>query len=96
MGPAELANDQRTVFACQYALLVVSEAAKRLGPKADQLCPGPPWRDIGGIGNRLRHAYDQLDFALIWKVYQDDLPPLKEAVTVALQRLKDNQSPPPA
>ncbi|HMC62119.1 MAG TPA: HepT-like ribonuclease domain-containing protein [Candidatus Solibacter sp.] len=33
MGPVELQNDQRTVFACQYALLVISEAAKRLGLK---------------------------------------------------------------
>ena len=68
MGPAHLANDQRTVFACQYALPVVSEAAKCLsGCRRERLCPGVPWRDIRGIGNRLRHAYDQLDFALIWK-----------------------------
>lgn len=94
MGPSELADDQRTVFACQYALLVISEAAKRLGPQAAQLCPGVPWRDIRGIGNRLRHAYDRLDFALIWKVYQDDLPALKTAVAAALERLKNEQNPP--
>lgn len=87
MGPADLQDDRRTLFACQYALLVISEAAKRLGPKAEELCPGFPWRDIRGIGNRLRHAYDMLDFALIWKVYQDDLPPLKAAVSYALARL---------
>ncbi len=28
-----------------------------------------------------------LDFALIWKVYQDDLPPLKAGITAVLQRL---------
>jgi uncharacterized protein with HEPN domain len=89
MGPADLANDQRTLFACQYALLVISEAAKRLGPQAERLCPGVPWRDIRGIGNRLRHAYDQLDFALIWKVYQDDLPTLKTDVAAALERSKN-------
>jgi uncharacterized protein with HEPN domain len=89
MGPVELHNDQRTVFACQYALLVISEAAKRLGPQAPILCPGIPWRDIRGIGNRLRHAYDNLDSMLIWKVYQDDLPPLKVAVTAALERTKN-------
>jgi uncharacterized protein with HEPN domain len=36
MGPVELHKDQRTVFACQYALLVISEAATRLGPRAQQ------------------------------------------------------------
>jgi uncharacterized protein with HEPN domain len=93
MGPAELHGDQRTVFACQYALLVISEAAKRLGSQAQQLCPGPPWRDIRGIGNRLRHAYDNLDSMLIWKVYQDDLPALKVAVTAALERMKNTPTP---
>jgi uncharacterized protein with HEPN domain len=88
MSPVALAKAQRTIFACHYALLIISEAAKRLGPKADELCPGFPWRDIRGIGNRLRHAYDMLDFALIWKVYQDDLPPLKTGVAAALERLK--------
>ncbi len=88
MSPVDVAKDQRTVFTCQYALLVISEAAKRLGPKAEELCPGFPWRDIRGIGNRLRHAYDMLDFALIWKVYQDDLPPLKIGIATALERLK--------
>lgn len=94
MGPVDLQNDRRTIFACQYALLVISEAAKRLGPRAELLCPGFPWRDIRGIGNRLRHAYDILDFALIWKVYQDDLPPLKASVAAALERLANPPAPP--
>jgi uncharacterized protein with HEPN domain len=96
MGPVDLQHDRRTIFACQYALLVISEAAKRLGPRAEELCPGFPWRDIRGIGNRLRHAYDMLDFALIWKVYQDDLPPLKASVAAALVRLGNPPEPPPA
>jgi uncharacterized protein with HEPN domain len=95
MGPVDLHDDRRTIFACQYALLVISEAAKRLGPRAEELCPGFPWRDIRGIGNRLRHAYDMLDFALIWKVYQDDLPPLKASVAAALVRLANPPEPPP-
>jgi uncharacterized protein with HEPN domain len=90
-SPVDLAKDQRTVFACQYALLIISEAAKRLGSKAEELCPGFPWRDIRGIGNRLRHAYDMLDHALIWKVYQDDLPSLKIGVANALERLRTNR-----
>jgi uncharacterized protein with HEPN domain len=95
MGPVDLANDQRTVFACQYALLVISEAAKRLSTKAEELCPGFPWREIRGIGNRLRHAYDMLDFSLIWKVYQDDLPPLKVGVQAALERFRNRLQEPP-
>jgi len=43
----------------------------------------------GYSGHRqpLRHAYDMLDAGLIWKVYEDDLPPLKAGVAAALVRL---------
>ncbi|HUQ94738.1 MAG TPA: HepT-like ribonuclease domain-containing protein [Bryobacteraceae bacterium] len=30
MGPVDLHNDRRTLFACQYALLIISEAANAL------------------------------------------------------------------
>lgn len=88
LGPLELSKDDRTVFACHYALLVISEAAKRMGIQAELLCPGIPWRDIRGIGNHLRHAYDNLDSMMIWKVYQDDLPVLKTSVQQALVRMR--------
>ena len=92
-GSIDIAKDERTLFACQYALLIVSEAAKRLGHDAEKLCPGQPWRDIRGIGNHLRHAYDTLDAMLIWKVYQDDLPSLKAAVLNALQKMEESERP---
>jgi uncharacterized protein with HEPN domain len=92
-GPLDVARDDRTLFACQYALLIISEAAKRLGGQADVLCPGQPWRDIRGIGNHLRHAYDGLDAMLIWKVYQDDLPSLKASVSEALDRIHGSKPP---
>jgi uncharacterized protein with HEPN domain len=47
--------------------VIISEAAKRLGDDAEVLCPGQRWRDIRGIGNHLRHAYDNLDALLIWR-----------------------------
>ena len=83
----DIAEDERTLFASQYALLIISEAAKRLGDDAEVLCPGQPWRDIRGIGNHLRHAYDNLDAVLIWKVFHEHLPALKAAVSAALERL---------
>ena len=34
----------------------VCEAIYRLGDKAEALMPGQPWREIRGMGNRLRHG----------------------------------------
>jgi uncharacterized protein with HEPN domain len=72
----------------QYALLVISEAARRLGDDADTLCPGMPWDDIRGIGNWLRHGYDRIDPGIIWNTAKKDLNELQRAVASAVQKLK--------
>ena len=65
-------------------LLVISEAAIRLGGEAEARCPGLAWRDIRGIGNWLRHQYESIELPVVWKTVRDDLPPLKAAVLRAL------------
>ena len=49
-------ENEQTVFAVQYALLVISEAAIRLGELADHLVPEQPRRSIRGLGNWLSTA----------------------------------------
>ena len=76
--------DAKTAAAVERKLLVISEAAIRLGEEAETLCPGLPWRDIRGIRNWLRHQYDAVDPEAIWQTVVDDLPPLQAAVIQAL------------
>jgi uncharacterized protein with HEPN domain len=78
--------DSKTIAAVERKLLVISEAAVRLGDQAEALCPSLPWRDIRGIGNWLRHQYDHVDFETLWNTLEDDLPPLRIAVPEALSR----------
>ena len=77
-------EDPKTVAAVARKLLLVSEAAMRLGEDAERLCPGLPWHNIRGIGNWLRHRYDRVDVETVWNTVVDDLPPLKSAVLRAL------------
>jgi len=51
-------EDPKTVAAVERKLLLISEAAQRLGEDAESLCPGLPWRNVRGIGNWLRHRYE--------------------------------------
>lgn len=74
------------VAAVERKLQIISEAAIRLADEAERLCPGVPWRDIRGIGNQLRHAYERIDLATIWNTVTDDLPALKAAVEATLKR----------
>ena len=80
-----LRSNPMAVAAVERKLQIISEAAIRLREEAEILCPGQPWRDIRGIGNQLRHAYERIDLVTIWSAVTDDLPPLKAAVQRALQ-----------
>ena len=83
-------EDPRTIAAVERKLLVISEAAIRLGQEAELRCPGPPWADIRGIGNWLRHQYDAVELPVVWKTVRDDLPPLKTAVLRTLAQLQES------
>jgi uncharacterized protein with HEPN domain len=72
------------IDAVERNLQKISEAAIRLGEKAETLCPGIPWHNVRGMGNWLRHQYDAIDLEIIWVTVTDKLPELKAAVKLAL------------
>lgn len=76
--------DPKTVAAVERMLLIISEAAIRLGAAAEVNYPGVAWRDIRGMGNWLRHQYDRVELPVIWRTVEVDLPPLKRVVFAAL------------
>jgi uncharacterized protein with HEPN domain len=84
------ANDQ-VIFAVKYALVILSEATAKLGDIATDRWPNIPWREIRGLGNRLRHDYEVVDLARIWLLIKRDLPPLKAACQDALQMLSQER-----
>jgi uncharacterized protein with HEPN domain len=83
--------DPKTIAAVERKLLLISEAAVRLGDDAERLCPGLPWRNIRGLGNWLRHRYDRVDVETVWNTLIDDLPPLRSGVLRALTPRSENE-----
>jgi hypothetical protein len=61
----------------EHKLQIISEAAIRLGSEAGEQFPGPDSRNIGGMGNWLRHQYERIELSVIFKSIKDDLPALK-------------------
>jgi len=49
--------------------------------------PGQPWADIRGMGNRLRHACDQISAEVVWGTVRYELPTLVFAARQALAKL---------
>jgi uncharacterized protein with HEPN domain len=78
-------SDAKTSAAVERKLLVISEAAVRLGDQAPVVGPDVPWHKIRGTGNWLRHQYERVDPEIVWRTVIEDLPPLKAAVLRALK-----------
>jgi uncharacterized protein with HEPN domain len=80
-------HDDKTIAAVERKLQIITEAAFRLGEHAELLCPGIPWRNIRGTGNRLRHQYDRVDLETVWITATIDLSTLKASVSNAIASL---------
>ncbi|WP_165421463.1 HepT-like ribonuclease domain-containing protein [Bradyrhizobium sp. Leo170] len=66
--------------AVERGIEIISEASRHLGNDLKAQHKDVRWKDIAGIGNILRHDYQRVDAAIIWKAVKDDLPPLKAAL----------------
>jgi len=84
-------ENEQALFAVEHALLIISEAAAKLGALAVELCPDIPWADIRGLGNRLRHEYHTVDVVRLWRLVERDLPILKAAAPAAMRKLEGNK-----
>jgi uncharacterized protein with HEPN domain len=88
-------SNPMAVAAVERKLQIISEAAIRLADEGERRCPDIPGRDIRGIGNQLRHAYERIDLSSIWNTVMDDLPALKAAVEDAVKAPPSNPKDPP-
>ncbi len=77
---AQFAESRTLQYACQYALLVVAEAANHLPQPLRDSAPEVPWRSIISIGHKLRHEYHRIDNEIIWDTIVNHLTKLEGAV----------------
>jgi uncharacterized protein with HEPN domain len=67
-------------YATIRALQVMAEATKRLSPARKATHPEVPWRQIAAFRNVLVHEYARVDIDAVWRVLEQDLPTLEQAV----------------
>ncbi len=56
-------------------LEILGEAANNVSKNTQKLFPMFPWKQIVGMRNTLIHAYFDVDYDIIWKTINNDLPP---------------------
>jgi uncharacterized protein with HEPN domain len=66
----------------------ISEAARFVPTEMRSRYPDVPWRRIVGIGNVIRHDYDEIDDSVMWETATEKLLPLKEVVERILRDLE--------
>ena len=59
---------------------IISEASRRLSDELKARHPDIPWRKVAGIGNILRHNYEDVAAPVMWTLVRDELPPLENLI----------------
>lgn len=90
VGRDEFLGDRMRQDAVIRKLEIVGEAVKRLSDSARSRRQDIPWKQIAGMRDRLTHDYFGVDLALVWRVIERDLTPLKAAAESLMADLPDS------
>jgi uncharacterized protein with HEPN domain len=72
-------------------LSIIGEAAHRLSADAPEFVashPEIPLKQIYAMRNRITHAYENVDLAIVWNLVLFDVPDLRAKITAALEELR--------
>jgi uncharacterized protein with HEPN domain len=70
--------DIRKRWLIERGIEIISEASRRLPDDLKARHPDIPWQKVAGIGNVLRHNYEDVAAPVMWALVRDDLPPLEK------------------
>jgi len=87
----DLDSDRMFNLAMARAVEVIGEASNRLSKETRDKYPEIPWSQIISTRNRLIHAYDKVDFDILWDILHLDLPPLIQQLEAILGDANSNQ-----
>ena len=78
-------NDRKTYSAVIREFEIIGEAVGKLTDELQREYPDVEWQDIKDFRNLLIHEYFGVDLEIVWKIIQDDLPVLMDAVREILR-----------
>ena len=76
----EFRDDRKTYSAVIREFEIIGEAAGNLPEELKQVREDVEWQDIKDFRNLLIHEYFGVDLEIVWKIIEDDLPSLLNAI----------------
>ena len=64
---------------------IIGEAASKLSEAFTKSHPDIEWRTIIAVRNRLIHAYDTIDYQIVWDAISTDIPVLENKLRQLLR-----------
>lgn len=75
--------------AFERVMQCIGEAVKRLPLDLRGNYPAVDWKGAAGLRDWVAHGYDGLDYNVLWKAAQDQLPGLAQTVSIMLVDLAE-------
>jgi uncharacterized protein with HEPN domain len=73
-------TDRKTYSAVIREFEIIGEAVGKLPEELKGGRPDVEWQDIKDFRNLLSHEYFGVDLEIVWKIIEDDLPVLMDAI----------------
>jgi len=81
----QFARDQKTIYAVVRAFEIIGEAAKKIPPSVKKRHAKVPWKQMAGMRDKLIHEYFGVNYQVLWKTAQEDIPPVQPLIAKVLK-----------
>jgi uncharacterized protein with HEPN domain len=87
--------DWQKQWLVERGLEIISEASRHLSDEMKARRPEIPWRKVAGIGNVLRHSYENIAAPIMWALVRDNLPLLGQVChdELAAEQIREKNEP---
>ena len=75
-------------FACIKQMEIIGEASNHISVELKSKFSDVEWAQIIGMRNVFAHEYFGIDSSLVWEIIKNDIPELKQKITIILQSIQ--------
>ena len=69
-----------------FEFLVIGEQVSALSEELQARHPEVPWRRIAAFRHRVAHGYFELSLAIVWQIWNEQIPELREQIQAILSQ----------